>query len=144
MTKKAYVILSMSIMAFALVAPLSAQSLRLTANIPFEFMVAGKTLPAGQYTMSNGSDPYVVLLQGGDHRSGVLTLTNHEEILQTNDPASMTKLEFNKYGNHYFLSEVVDGYRGIGYTVPMTRSERELAKTASVEHFEVLATLARR
>jgi hypothetical protein len=144
MTKKAYVILSMSIRAFALVAPLAAQSLRLTANIPFEFMVAGKTLPAGQYTMSNGSDPYVVILQGGDHRSGALTLTNHENVLRTNDPASVTRLEFNKYGDRYFLSEVIDGYREIGYTVPMTRAERELAKTASAEHFEVLATLARR
>ena len=143
MTKKAYVILSMSIIAFALVAPLSAQSLRLTANIPFEFMVAGKTLPAGQYTMSNGSDPYVVILQGGDHRGGALTLTNHENVLRTNDPASVTRLEFNKYGDHYFLSEVIDGYREIGYTVPMTRAERELAKTTSAEHFEVLATLAR-
>ena len=144
MTKKAYVILSMSIMAFALVAPLSAQSLRLTANIPFEFMVSGKTLPAGQYTVSNESGSYVMLLQGGEHRSGVLTLSSHEESVQTNDPAGMTKLDFHKYGDRYFLSEVIDGYRGVGYNVPMTRTERELAKTASAEHFEVLATLAQR
>ncbi len=71
-------------------------------------------------------------------------MTEHEQIAPTRNPANVTKLEFNKYGDRYFLSKVEDGYVGTGFIAPPSRSERELGKTASAEHFEVLATLAQR
>ncbi len=144
MTKRAHLVLMLFIVAVTLVAPLMAQSVRITANIPFEFTIGNKTLPAGEYMISNGSAPYVLMLRGKQRHVGALIMTEPEQIAPTRDPASVTKLEFNKYGDRYFLSKVEDGYVGTGFVAPPSRSERELVKTASAEHFEVLATLAQR
>ena len=144
MTKRAHLVLMLSVVAVTLVAPLMAQSVRITANIPFEFTIGNKTLPAGEYMIMNGSDPYVLMFQGKQRHVGALIMTEHEQLAPTGRPASVAKLEFNKYGDRYFLSEVVDGYVGTAFVAPRSRSERELVKTASAEHFEVLATLAQR
>jgi len=56
----------------------------------------------------------------------------------------MTRLTFNRYGNRYFLSEVDNGYTGTGFTMPMSHAQRELAKTASIQHEEIVAVLAQR
>ncbi len=144
MNKKASMILAISAVAVTLVAPLMAQSVRLTANIPFEFAIGNKALPAGEYMITTGSDPSVLIFKGEQHHVGALIMARQEEIARTNNPAGITKLEFNKYGDRYFLSEVVDGWVGSGFVVTPSRSERELVKTASAEHFEVLATLAQR
>jgi len=142
MTKRIYGLLSM--LAITLTVPLCAQTVTLTANIPFAFTMANKTLPAGEYLIRNGSDPSVLIFQGEDTHAAGLTLVNHEAMLRTDHPAADTKLVFNRYGNQYFLSEVVDGYVWNGFVVPMPKAERELAKTASAERHEVLATLAKR
>ncbi len=144
MTKRVHLILMMSVVAVTLVAPLMAQSVRLTANIPFEFTIGNKTLPAGEYMIMNGSDPYMLIFQGMKEHVGALALTNREEVISTEHPQTVTRLEFNKYGDHYFLSRVDDGWVGSGFVLRPSRSERELVKTASAEHFEVLATLAQR
>jgi hypothetical protein len=134
----------MSIMAVVVAAPLMAQSMRLTASVPFEFTVAGKILPAGEYSISTGSNSSLLLIQGEREPAAALALAQRESPVRTGDPASITKLVFNKYGDRYFLSKVVNGYADTALAIPMTRAERELAKTASAERFEVLATLARR
>ena len=144
MTKKMYVMLSISALVAALAVPLMAQSIRLTANIPFEFMVGTKTLPAGEYQVRSDSTPYLLLIQGQDHGAGALTLTNRSEMKMSRDSAAQATLIFNHYGNHYFLAEVRDGYNATGFVLPMSQAERELARTASAQRYEVLATMARR
>ncbi len=144
MSKKVYTLLSVSMLVAALAVPLSAQTMTLTANIPFAFTIADKTLPAGEYMIRSAGDPYVLILQGERHNAAALTMTNPEVVVRTEHPAEATKLVFNRYGTRYFLSEVVNGYTASGFVVPMPKAERELTKTASAEHFEVLATLARR
>jgi hypothetical protein len=51
---------------------------------------------------------------------------------------------FNRYGDTYFLSTVLNGHTGAGFEVPVSQSERELARTASAQKYEVLGVLARR
>ncbi len=144
MNKKIYTLLSVSMLVAALAVPLSAQTLTLTANIPFAFTIANKTLPAGEYMIRNAGNPYLLIFQGEEHNVSGLTSVNHEAVVRTESPAVATKLVFNRYGDQYFLSEVVDGYVARGFVVPMHKAERELAKTASAERQEVVATLARR
>ena len=43
--------LSVAALAVVLAAPLAAQTFRVTASIPFEFMVAERSMPAGDYTV---------------------------------------------------------------------------------------------
>ncbi len=144
MNKKLYTLLSVSMLVAALAVPLSAQTVTMTANIPFAFTIANKTLPAGDYMIRNGGNPDVLIFQGEDHNASGLSMVNHESVVGTERPAAATKLVFNRYGNQYFLSEVVDGYVAMGFVVPTPKAERELAMSASAERHEIVATLAKR
>jgi hypothetical protein len=144
MNKKALLVLSISMLVAALSVPLMAQTFMLKANIPFEFTVGNKVLPAGDYLIRSGGGSSVLFLQGAVSHADVLTLTFPKELGATNNPAGITKLTFDRYGNHYFLSEVDDGFVRTGFVLPMTHTQRELAKTASFQHNEIVTVLAQR
>jgi hypothetical protein len=135
-------LLSVATLAVVLAAPLAAQTIKVTADVPFDFMVAGRALPAGDYRVS--ADPAAmsgVRVRGGN--SGVLALANRT----TSSPEERTGqalLIFHRYGEQYFLSRIVDGYLDTGVEIPTSRIEKELSKTASTENFETVAILARR
>jgi hypothetical protein len=50
---------------------------------------------------------------------------------------------FRRYGGDYFLAGVWDGHRALGRSVPVSRAERERARTASLGKPEVVMVLAR-
>ena len=79
------------------------------ADIPFDFIVRGKTVPAGTYTVSQVSlrRPDVLVIQGLDGRShGVVDtqLTLTKQGWNAFPGEYDAKLVFNRYGNQYFLS----------------------------------------
>jgi hypothetical protein len=57
-----------------------------TINIPFEFTASGKTLPAGEYTLTKGSSG-VLVMTGAMPNSSVLILTRGGEKENTDRPA---------------------------------------------------------
>jgi hypothetical protein len=142
MTKKLLGVFAAVGLVLALSAPLAAQSTRLSANIPFEFNVAGKTLPAGEYTIENINALGVVSISNFDSQTSALVLTHRGET--TTGDRGTAALNFNRYGNTYFLSQIWNGYTGFENKLPVNRTEKELSRTASVQKFEVLASLARR
>ena len=83
----------------------------------------------------------MVRLQDFKAQTSALSLTNPVDV-RGKDPAAATKLVFNRYGNTYFLSEVCDGYASIGMKLPMSHTERELAKSAPLQAPEIVAMLA--
>ncbi len=143
MTKRACTILAVAVVAIAAALPVLAQTITLKANIPFEFMVGEKVMPAGQYQITGTGSPDVLRLEDFEAHSVVLAATQREYI-RTDQPAAATKLVFNRYGNRYFLAEVVNGYAETGMRLPVTHAERELAKTASLQREEIVVVLARR
>ena len=76
------------------------------ASIPFDFTVRGKTLPAGEYTITRVGDEPSGLLKRSVHdkREHVVFETEPKEDRRT---ARRNVLVFNKYGDSYFLEEVV-------------------------------------
>jgi hypothetical protein len=141
MSKKAFGFFSVSALIVALAVPSFAQSIRLTANVPFEFTVGGRTLPAGDYSIRTGVNPTIVQVQGTGAHTGVLSLSWRVDV-QDKNPAAATKLVFNRYGDKYFLSEVSDGYESVAMKLPVSHTERELANTASIQAPELVAVLA--
>ena len=93
-----------------------------TANIPFDFAIGGKTLPAGKYTVMKGTTPDMLIVQSADKgaAAGVITQSGNAK---TEGKAS---LEFHRYGNQYFLAAVSDGIK-VG-ELPMTNAERKAAR----------------
>jgi hypothetical protein len=53
-------------------------------------------------------------------------------------------LTFHRYGGDYFLAEIWDGSTAAGRSVPMSRTEREKAKSASLNKPGIVMVLARR
>src|SRR5258705_11636676 len=84
----------------------SAQSGRSgVLNIPFNFIVGGKTLPAGEYTVEpNKRDSHNVwLVQSREGKASALFATMP---VRANQTLEETKLVFHKYGDEYFLSQI--------------------------------------
>ena len=104
-----------------------AQTVHVRANIPFNFAVGSKTLPAGTYDVGtiDGRDSKMLLLQGRDGNSSMIVGSNAAENFKA---ADKTKLVFNQYGSRYFLSEIWVNGATRGRQLPKTSREKELAK----------------
>ena len=92
---------------------------QIQVNIPYEFVVAGKTLPAGTYRVNRlgGTDEETLVLSSLDSRARVMVLSTTVESTQADKP----EVSFEQVGGQHFLSkiETVDHV----FTIPVSRSE---------------------
>ena len=140
--KKMLGCLSMAALAVVLAAPVSAQILTLRASVPFDFVVSGRTMPAGDYVLGTLGD--VGLLRVQNTVAGItpaFSMTNAGAGPSDSDSAFLT---FRRYGNDYFLAEIWNGSAAVGRSVPMSPTEREKARSASIGKPEIVMILARR
>ena len=128
MRKQAYTLFATASLVLALAAiSVHAQSARLMANIPFNFTVKNKTLPAGEYTVEpiqiGGSQ--VLRIQSRDGRITALVPARFNRAWESQlEP----KLIFNRFGEQYFMAQAL-GFDGNAiYTLPKSRMEEALAK----------------
>ena len=135
--------LSVATLAVVLAAPLAAQEFRVTATVPFEFMVSGRSMPAGEYMVQRAGTGGSGAIQISGANGSVVALAHSADVSQ-NEKTGQALLIFNRYGDQYFLSRITDGYRDTGVQIPTSRTEKELSKTASLQKFETVAVLARR
>jgi hypothetical protein len=91
-------------------------------NIPFPFVVAGHTLPAGRYIVSRASNNALRIHEA--RRPGILLLTNAAQRPRSDNSS---KLVFHRYENTYFLSQVWITGNELGSEVPSSSAEREMA-----------------
>ncbi len=105
MRNQAIRVLSMLALFLAVAAGAYAQD-KVSADVPFEFAVGGKTLPAGTYTIGRASAnrPGMLLLHGEDGNGNVVYAPADFDGREAG-----TKLVFHRYGNHYFLRAVQTG-----------------------------------
>ena len=122
------------LIAIAIVPVRSAQAqslaYRVRANIPFDFVVADKTLPAGEYFISrtrqySGDD--VLTISTLDGHAVAIRLTFGVESLS---PKKQGVLVFHRYGNQHFLYQVWPAGSSLGRILIRSRSERELEREA--------------
>lgn len=122
------------LLAMTIIAGVSAhaQSLqyKLTANIPFDFTVADKKLPAGKYSVRRAYE------SSGDTVLQISSIDGQESVnrfsipVVTFNPKSKGSLVFHRYGEEYFLSQIWPAGGSTGRALPKTRSERELERKA--------------
>ena len=124
-------ILNLLLMLTAVSVAAQSERSKIT-NIPFSFIVAGKMLPAGEYTVepNRRDNDKVWLVQSRGGRSSVLFTTMPVRASETQEE---TKFVFHKYGGQYFLSQIWTGGANSGRELLMPRLERELAKNAKIE-----------
>lgn len=130
MKNYAYKLVSMIILVASMAVAAQAQtsgSARLIANIPFDFKVGDKTLPAGEYTVRQvnpASDRVVLQISTSDGRT--LAMVQMNSIAGKTDES--TRLVFNRYGDQHFLAEAWIAGEGIGLKALRTRAERAVER----------------
>jgi len=137
MKKQMFTLLGLSLM----LATVSAygQTVRVNANIPFNFSVTGATLPAGAYTIQSlTSDGRVLSIRDSDMKAQGMVLAIPCESL--ND-VKQTKLVFHRYGDRYFLTQIWVAGRNSGHQIPKSRRETEMAKDYTMQEVVFVAAL---
>ena len=108
----------------------SAQSTHslMSAQIPFEFQVNKKVLPAGRYEVKRDPlRPQLLLIQSRERKAGagvlVATLDRAQELTQS-------RLIFKEYGGKRFLAGVWSRELALKYALPVSKTERKLRHLA--------------
>src|ERR1700688_3670589 len=99
-------------------------STRVVAQVPFEFMVANKIVPAGEcevqaFTM----DGQTLVIRNAEAKVGLFSRSSQAEGKQN---ASNYAMVFKHYGDRYFLSGIKLQGSKITYRLPESKVEAEL------------------
>lgn len=97
------------------------------ANVPFDFIVGDRVLPAGTYKITEQSAG-VIMIQNRDKHVTVLTLAEGDDATKGN------KLIFDRYGDRYFLSEVLCPHSNLTVQIPASKMEKAAQKQEASIH----------
>ena len=139
MKKQTLPVASLCLAIGMVVAPAYAQSGGVQAKIPFNFTVAGKTFPAGAYTMIVGS--HQVNIRDANGKKIAMVLANE---ISGRSAGANGQMIFHCYSKHCFLSEVWSPAQENGRQLLTSRSEGELSKKESRTYFAVLGAEPRK
>src|SRR5580765_1913115 len=119
------------------VSAAQAQEPRVKANIPFDFVVGDRVMPAGEYQVNEmGASGGVIAILSDDRKANALVLTS---ACETSGRSNSSKLVFHAIGGRYFLSQVwTQGYSQ-GRQLRESKAEIELAKNGTASKDLVLA-----
>lgn len=118
-------LLALSLLTFPLLAASRFGNYTgVVAQVPFEFVVGNKIVPAGEcIVQSNTAAGAMILVRNPSARVDVFSLAS---TVETGKAAGDSALIFRKYGNQYFLAAVrLQGMQNV-YEVPASRAENEL------------------
>jgi hypothetical protein len=120
--------LSMFVMltaAFA-VAVVSAkgQSIRAVAQVPFDFVIGDKVLPAGEYTVNSMTQDGSILRIHNDEAGQAATRVTITVVAKSRN--SQSRLIFHRYGQTYFLAEVWREGDSEGRLLTQSKKERSM------------------
>jgi hypothetical protein len=105
-------------------------TLKIRAEIPFDFSIGSKRLPKGEYTIESVNDTGSVLLIRDVKKGKVINFTVvRSKMLEK--PKS--KLVFNRYGDQYFLARIWDGSSDTILKLNKSKAEKRMAKAANRE-----------
>ena len=120
--KRITAIAFLAIANFALAGTSFAQSTGVRANVPFDFTVGNKLLPAGTYTIKEQSD-HLIMITNHDKPIAAISLVNGDSHRSPNGG----KLMFHRYGSQYFLSEILCEQADMNLQLPTSKTEKRTA-----------------
>jgi hypothetical protein len=137
MKKQLFVVLGLGLLLAT--ASAFSQTVALNANIPFNFIVTGKTLPAGEYTIQPvDMQGKVLSIRDSDQRPKSMVISNRCHSLSA---SAQAKLVFHRYGDRYFLAQIWRAGDNSGYELPKSTREVEVAKDFTEQEVVLMATL---
>jgi hypothetical protein len=127
--KRITAIAFLAIANFAMAGSSFAQSNGVRANVPFDFTVGNDLLPAGTYTIKPQSTS-VIVIKNHDKPIAVLSLVHQDGNKSTNGG----KLTFHKYGDQYFLSEILSDGANMNVEIPTSKAEKRVRLQQATLH----------
>jgi hypothetical protein len=91
------------------------------ANVPFAFKVGATQMPAGTYAIEGNHGSSIVTVRNVQTGTSVLAMGRQESPSKKTD-----KLIFHRYGNKYFLTEILGSQGSDAMVLPATKQEKEL------------------
>jgi hypothetical protein len=126
-------IITIAIFAFTVILSYgraSAQVPAIRVNVPFNFTVADKLLPPGLYTITLASEG-IIEIRDRDQRVSIWSAV----LPDNQESRTGGELVFARYGNQYFLHEVLCDFATMNVSLPVTRSEKRVRmEEAKVEN----------
>ena len=108
------------------VSSLAAQpGYNLVANVPFDFTVMDKHFAAGTYTLTTDTLQSLLLIRGRQSGAAMFVMALPTESGKIRDDA---KLVFDRFGDQYFLRNILYAGTNQGYQLRVSKAERELAR----------------
>jgi hypothetical protein len=127
--KKLYLRILVALVSFAgLGITAKAQVVdQIVVTIPFEFVAAGKTLPAGTYRVNRLSDDRLggLVLRSLDNRASAIVLPTEVESA----PSDKAQVSFETAGDEHFLSRIETSDNV--FNIPVSRAAILLASAKS-------------
>jgi hypothetical protein len=99
-----------------------AQDREVRANVPFDFVVASKHLPAGSYEFLTQSNRTTILIRNGSQQ--IFVLATADDAGRITNYSS--RLVFYKYGDRYFLREIHCPTIAVNADFPRSKEEKQL------------------
>jgi len=101
-----------------------AQEHAVKATVPFDFTVGNAHVPAGTYTISPADqrDSNLIMLRNETGKVTILAAAYAD-----GKQPQTGKLVFDKWGDRYFLREVLCANSGMNLELPASRSEKKIA-----------------
>jgi hypothetical protein len=96
------------------------------ANVPFDFKVGTKQMPAGTYTIQSQIASDVIVVHNVQTGTSALAMGRWEA------PTKKTnKLIFRRYGSQYFLTAILGSQGSQGLVFQTTKQEQKLQEVAT-------------
>jgi hypothetical protein len=121
----------------AVAVPARAETIRLSGTIPFSFVVGDRTMPAGEYTLSEtAAVPGRWVISGRADRAGSFLVTSASKKKSAGETP---KLVFSRYEDRYFLSQIWTSAADHVFQAPVSRTERRVARTIAARGTTMVA-----
>ena len=97
----------------------------LKVKVPFAFSVNGRTMPAGEYSITEQGAHHLLVVRNFAEKKAIGVLIQAVPGKQTN---ANTRLEFRRYGSQYFLASLWLAGQTEGMEMQRTDAERRAAE----------------
>ena len=125
MKRQFLLVIAITVFAAAFTTNASAQSVKtVKVNVMFDFQIGDHTYPAGEYRIQSiGNQPDNILqirsVSGATESQFIATSHSRTALMR------VPKLVFEKYGENYFLTDIVLESGQWGYSIRASRPQRE-------------------
>lgn len=129
----------MGLLAAVICMSLQAQVPSARAEVPFDFWLGQKLMPAGDYVIYHMATGTLLFEDLHDRNSSAVLMAQPISRLDN----GTGRLEFTRYGDTYFLSKIWSPCQTDGYSVPKSGREKELASHSTRSSTTGIAVLSK-